>query len=129
MTQLLAGLEWPFVGRASALTAAHCARRTGRHAGRLTGRHLCADRGRVLLPVAPAANGQRPVRLSSGTPRSRLTPTQLITLREHDWLASKVLLTAVRAHSIRSVTSRTGQKAVTVSVCAGQGRCGGRDRV
>ena len=56
-------------------------------------------------------------------------PTQLITLREHDWLASKVLLTAVRAHSIRSVTSRTGQKAVTVSVCAGQGRCGGRDRV
>jgi hypothetical protein len=46
----------------------------------------------------------------------------------HKWLASKVLLTAVRAHSIRSVTSRTGQEALTVRVCAGQGWCGGRGR-
>jgi hypothetical protein len=47
-------------------------------------------------------------------------PYQLIGSREHNWLTSKVLLTALRAHSIGSVTLRTGQRALIDRVCAGQ---------
>jgi hypothetical protein len=38
------------------------------------------------------------------------------------WLASKVLLTAVRAHCIRSAASRTGQEPPMDTVCAGHRR-------
>jgi hypothetical protein len=44
----------------------------------------------------------------------------LIGSREHYWLTSKVLSTAVRAHAIGSVTLRTSQRALGDRVCAGQ---------
>src|SRR4029453_10755497 len=52
----------------------------------------------------------------------------LIGSREHYWLTSKVLSTAVRAHAIGSVTLRTSQRALGDRVCAGQRGCGGRGR-
>jgi hypothetical protein len=42
-------------------------------------------------------------------PKPRPMPNELISSREHNWLTSKVLLTAGRAHAIRTVTLRTGQ--------------------
>jgi hypothetical protein len=47
-------------------------------------------------------------------------PNELIGPREHNWLTSKVLSTAVRAYSTGSVTLRTGHPTLIERVCAGQ---------
>ena len=62
--------------------------------------------GRTLLRYGPerrASTGE----LSSG---------------EHNWLTGKVLLTAVRAHAVGSMTQRTGQGALSRCISAGRQR-------
>ena len=79
-------------------------------------------------PSWNAAPRRRSRGRGTAEPQDPPMPTQAHTSQGHDWLASKALLIAVRAHAIRSAISRTGQNALTVSVCAGQDRYCGRGR-
>ena len=145
-----AGLAW-LAG------ADHCGRgRSGRPAGRRDaegggpGEAERPGRARALRPrpppkpphvIAPAHHEPCPLRTRArggGPPflrSSTVTGEQVgkwpcgAAAREHNWLTSKVLLTAVRLRPIRFVTSRTGQVAPRTGVPAGHSLDGGRDRV
>jgi len=70
-------------------------------------------------PQVGAIAGPRPPRRPAPGVDAAI-PNELIGPREHNWLTSKVLSTAVRAYSTGSVTLRTGHPTLIERVCAGQ---------
>jgi hypothetical protein len=67
-----------------------------------------------------AAQGDPPAGRDTADPQASPMPNEFIGSSEHNWLTSKVLLTAARAHPIGSVTLRTGLRALIDRVCTGQ---------